>query len=69
MRLLELWFNKRNKKVDQERAIHRLMDISREMRRIKLDHYGNWTTDPQYVKLSGEFDKLSEQVKEANGSR
>jgi glutaredoxin-related protein len=55
--------------MSQEKAIIRLMDLSREMRRVKLDHYGNWSTNPQFIKASEEFNKLSEQVKEENGSR
>lgn len=68
MKFLSDWLNKR-KKMSQEKAINRLMDLSREMRRVKLDHYGNWSTNPQFIKASEEFSKLSEQVKEENGSR
>lgn len=68
MKFLSDWLCRR-KKMSQEKAINRLMDLSREMRRIKLDHYGNWAFDPQFIRVSVEFDKLSEQVKEENGSR
>jgi glutaredoxin-related protein len=68
VKFLSNWLTKR-KKMSQEKAISRLMDLSREMRRVKLDHYGNWPSNPQFIKASEEFNKLSEQVKEENGSR
>lgn len=63
------WFKKRKKKVVKDKAIQRLMELSRDMRRVKLDHYGNWESDPQFLKLHREFEELTNKIKEENGSR
>lgn len=52
--------------INRDQAIVRIVEVAQELRRFKLDHYGNWTTHPRYKQLSDEYIALSEFLESFN---
>jgi hypothetical protein len=45
--------------ISRDQAIVRIVAVANELRRYKLDHYDSWQREPQYIKLSKEYEALS----------
>lgn len=52
--------------ITRDKAIVRIVEVTQELRRLKLDHYGNWETDPTYKKLTQEYIALTEFLESFN---
>lgn len=52
--------------ITREKAIVRIVEVTQELRRFKLDHYANWNTHPRYEKLTEEYIALTEFLESFN---
>lgn len=52
--------------ISRDQAIIRIVGVANELRRFKLDHYESWEREPQFVRLTKEYEELSKFLESFN---